>query len=566
MSQKIRSRTRAPRREVTLAGRLFRWNMALLVGAVTVVSLLWGVVQYVEARQQYEERVLTMAESVAVMPTVQEALETEDPSEVLAPWAETLRAATGFEYIMIADRHGIRQSHPDPEAIGQRPSLDPAPVLAGQTWTGVEHGHAGLTLRARVPVFDDAEEVIGYVSVGILASEVRLASVQTLPLILGVALVAVGAGAVGARLLSRRLRADTHGLEPKEIATLLDGREALLHAIGEGVIGLDRQRRVVLANTPARELLHLPEDHLGRTPAQLGLSAEAEQVLSGDGPGDDPGGDLLLGAHGRILVCTRRPVRVREADGGVVVTLRDRTELTRLTDQLDGARTVTAGLRAQRHEFANRIHTVSGMLELGAVDRARDYLSELATATSGADAQIAARIGDMTVAALVLAKSVQAAERGVQFSLSELSHLPEDQPSDLRDDLLLVVGNLVDNAMDAAGPDGWVELMVRRHGAAGAGAGDGAGEGAGDVVEVRVIDSGPGLDPEIAREIFHVGRSTKGDDGQRGMGLALVRQACLRRGGTVAVEAEEETTFAAYLPVRRPEAREAEAREEGSET
>lgn len=530
-------------REVSLVHRLFRWNIVLLVGAVTLVSLLWGVNRYLEVRAQYEEQVLTMAESVAVMATVQDALQTEDPAEILAPSAETLREASGYEYIMIADAEGLRQSHPDPEAIGGSPALDPAPVLAGQTWTGVEHGHAGLTMRARVPISDDAEEIIGFVSVGVLASEVRVASLQELPLILGVAALAVGIGAVGARMLARRLRADTHGLEPREITALLDGREALLHAIGEGVIGLDRGGRVVLANTPAQELLRLPAEHLGRTPAQLGLSAEAQAVLTGPGPGED----LLLSVDGLILVCNRRPVRLHDDDGGVVVTLRDRTELTRLSDQLDGARTVTDGLRAQRHEFANRLHTVSGMLELGGVDQAQEYLSELSLATSGADAQIAARIGDMTVAALVLAKSVQAAERGVQFSLSELSQLPAEQPHDLRDDLLLVIGNLIDNAMDAVGADARadaqsdarVELMVRQHG----GVTDG-------VVEVRVIDSGPGPDAGIAEELFNIGRSTKDPDGRRGLGLALVHQACMRRGGSVSVEHEDETSFCAYLPVR----------------
>ncbi|MBO0595771.1 sensor histidine kinase [Nesterenkonia sp. E16_7] len=525
--------------EVSLVRRLFRWNIMLLIGAVTLVSLLWGVNQYLEVRAQYAERVLTMAESVAVMDTVQDALRTEDPAEILAPWAETLRAAGGYEYIMIADAEGLRQSHPDPAAIGGRPELDPATVLAGETWTGVEHGHAGLTMRARVPITEDGGEVIGFVSVGILASEVRLASFQELPLILGAAALAVGIGAIGARMLARRLRADTHGLEPREITALLDGREALLHAIGEGVIGLDREGRVVLANTPARQLLRLPVDHLGRTPAQLGLSAEAQAVLSGPEPGED----LLLSVDGLILVCNRRPVRLHEDDGGVVVTLRDRTELTRLSDQLDGARTVTDGLRAQRHEFANRLHTVAGMLELGGVDRAQEYLSELSLATSGADAQIAARIQDMTVAALVLAKSVQAAERGVQFSLSELSQLPADQPHELRDDLLLVIGNLIDNAMDAAISEplaqARVELMVRHHG----GVTDG-------LIEVRVIDSGPGLDPEIAAEIFSIGRSTKDEAGRRGLGLALVHQACMRRGGSVSVEHEDETTFFAYLPVR----------------
>lgn len=521
--------------EVSLVRRLFRWNIGLLVGAVTLVSLLWGVNQYLEVRAQYQERVLTIAESVAVMSTVQDALETEDPAEILAPWAETLRQASGYEYIMIADADGLRQSHPDPDAIGGAPELDPAPVLAGESWTGVEHGHAGLTMRARVPIANEAEEIIGFVSVGVQASEVRLASVRELPLILAAAALAVGIGAVGARMLARRLRADTHGLEPREITALLDDREALLHAIGEGVIGLDRDGRVVLANTPARELLRLPADHLGRTPAQLGLSREAQKVLTGPEPGED----LLLSVDGLILVCNRRPVRMRQADGGVVVTLRDRTELTRLSDQLDGARTVTDGLRAQRHEFANRLHTVSGMLELGGVDQAQDYLCELSLATSGADAEIAARIEDLTVAALVLAKSVQAAERGVEFSLSELSALPAGSPHDLRDDLLLVIGNLVDNAMDAAGVDGAVELMVRQH-----------GEVTEGLVEVRVIDSGPGLDPGIAEEIFSIGRSTKDSAGRRGLGLALVHQACRRRGGSVTVEQDPETSFCAYLPIR----------------
>ncbi|WP_180967384.1 ATP-binding protein [Zhihengliuella halotolerans] len=523
------------RRGVPLARYLFRWNLILLAGAVGAVSVIWAVTDYRESRSQYEQQVLTMAESVAVLPAVQDRLAGEDPEQELAALAETLREASGMRYIVFVDADGIRRSHPDPDAIGQPPRMDAGPVLDGQTWTGVERGPAGLTLRARVPVQSaGTDDVVGYVSAGILASEVRIASVESIPLILGAAALVVGLGGAGAHLLSRRLKAKTHGLEPEEIAALLDGREALLYSIGEGVVGLDRESRIVLANDSARDLLDLPALHLGRTVAELGLEPRAREILGGTDAAD---GELL--AHGgRILVCDRRPVH---AGGGVVVTVRDQTEVARLTDQLDGAHTVTNGLRAQRHEFANRIHTAAGLLELGAVEEAKDYLTELSAATTRTAAEIAARIGDLAVSALVLAKSVQAAEQGTDFEVSALSSLPEGLPPAVRDDVLLVVGNLVDNAVDAAGPGGWVELFVLWHDVDG-----GAG-----MIEVRVTDSGPGIAPELGETVFAAGTSTKDAPGtdRRGLGLALVRQMCVRRGGTVEVDDDGATTFSVLLPV-----------------
>ncbi|WP_010523972.1 ATP-binding protein [Nesterenkonia sp. F] len=553
------------RRRIPLSRRLFLVNVLLLVGIVLAVGALWFVHERREVHQEYEHRAMTMAETVAAMPQVREDLTAEDPAETLAPLAETLRKASGFRYIVIVDRHGIRQSHPVEEAIGRPPHTDPTPVLEGEIWTGTERGPAGLTLRARVPVRgDDGETVLGYVSAGILAGDVRVASREDVPYILGVSGLVLLLGAAAAHLLARRIRADTRGLEPEQIAELLDSREALLHAIGDGVLALDHDGRIVLANPPARRLLGLPADDaetLGRSPRELGLD-EALAVALVDGPSSgsaedaagerDPDRDAtdaadageLLAAGDRILICRRRRVRPEEPDGGTVITLRDQTDLRRLAEQLDGAQTVTRGLRVQRHEFANRIHTVAGMLELGAVERARAFVAELSAETTRDGAEIAARLADPAVAALTLAKAAQAAERQTEFTLTELSSLPDDLDSELRDDLLLIIGNLVDNALDAAGAGGRVELLVRQHALGGVD---------GDVVEVRVTDSGPGL-AAGEDQVFAAGFSTKtGAAAERGLGLALVRQACRRRGGEVVVDAEEETIFSAYLP-REPSA------------
>ncbi|MHA6802340.1 ATP-binding protein [Salinifilum ghardaiensis] len=531
MTKRVRRRAPLP-----LTRYLFLVNAALLVVTLVAAGSLWTLHEYRDVRAEYTRRAMTLAQSVAALPQVRGYLADPEHRGEIAPLAARIRRAADVRYVVIVDSDGIRHSHPDPRAIGGHPHTDPAPVLAGNTWTGVEWGPAGLTLRARVPVRDEAEEVVGYVSVGVLSSRVTLAARNALPVIGTTLLLALALGAGGALWISRRIRAKTHGLEPAEITELLESREALLYAITEGVLAVGADGTVLLANDSAREVLGLPRDCVGRTPRELGLDEQLCDVLSGA----DTREDVFLAVGGRLLVCNPRPVRIGEQGTGRLVTLRDHTEIVRLGGELDGVRTMANGLRAQTHEFANRIHTVTGMLDLGAVGEAREYLSELSATTTRASTSVSERVHDTALAALVLAKSAQASERGVEFELAALSDVPRELPPQLRDDVLLIVGNLVDNALEAVGGSGWVELLVRLHR-------DGE-----PLLEIRVTDSGPGPAPAVAEEVFAAGVSTKGSGGtgHRGLGLALVRQAAQRWHGSVDVDATEETVFSAYLPVR----------------
>jgi two-component system CitB family sensor kinase len=525
------------RLRLSLTGQLFAANTLLLTLVLVASGVVWSLYQGEAVENGFEERVLGQARTIAVLPEVVEAMSGPGAEDVLAPLAEDLREASGVRYVVFVDRHGIRLSHPDPDEIGRPPSNDPSRVLAGEEWTGVKRGPAGLTLRARVPVRDGGGEVIGMVSVGALAGEVGTVSAEARRITVAVLVAALVPGAGAAYVISRRIRAKTHGLEPEEITELLEGREALLHAIREGVVGLGGDDRVVLANTPAREILHLPPDCVGRPLEELELDEPLVRLLRGE----DDGEDRFVTAGARVLVCNRRTVRSHDGDTKAVVTLRDSTELVRLSRQLSGARTVTRGLRAQRHEYGNRIHTVAGMLELGAVDKAREYLAELSDAHTHAGMEAAERIADVALAALVLAKAAQASEAGTRLELSPMSLVPAELPPRLRDDVLLVVGNLVDNALDAAGSGGRVELLARTHGPRESGV-------AGGLLEVRVTDSGPGIPPDRLDRVFTAGFSTKdGGEGPRGLGLSLVSQACARWGGGVEVSTEDETSFTAYL-------------------
>lgn len=526
----------------SLTGQLFIANVVLLTLAVVVTASMWTVHNYWELEHQYERRALAVARSVATVPAIQQALASaEDPEPRVAPLAERLRVSSDARYVVVMDTAGIRYSHPDPDEIGRRAANDPSPASEGQAWTGTQFGPAGWTLRAKVPVRSSTSEdsnVIGVVSVGIAVSEIEGAAVRAASVAAGAAVVVLVGGALGAWVISRRVRAKTHGLEPREITQLLEHREALLHAIREGVLAVNAEGEVELANQPARDMLGLDAHCVGRSLATLGLESGIHDILSGARSGNDQ--MAMVGS--RILVCNRRDT----GDGRAVVTMRDHTELMRLSDELDGARTVTRGLRAQSHEFANRIHTVAGMLDLGSVEQARSYLTELSPSHDRAGSEITGRINDVALAALVMAKSAQASERGLRLDLAPVTRIPDELSADVREEVLLVVGNLLDNALEAAGTDGWVELLLLAH----------EGPQTPPLLEARVSDSGPGIADAVVDDLFTAGTSTKlastasGDDrSHRGMGLALVRHACARRGGWITVDTDGETAFTAYVPL-----------------
>jgi sensor histidine kinase regulating citrate/malate metabolism len=387
-------------------------------------------------------------------------------------------------------------------------------IRQGRSWVGV----IGDSLVAHVPVIGDHSDVVGIVAAGV-ATPTFLEGIVNSPgealLILGVATVI---GVVGSLLLARRVKRQTFGLEPREIAGLVEHREAMLHGIREGVVGLDTSHRITLVNDQARRLLSLPSDVVGRSVSDLDLNDRLVDVLTGRA-GD--GADEIVLRRGRALVMNRMPISLEGTEVGSVVTLRDRTEIVTLQHELDANRSTTDALRAQAHEFTNRLHTITGLIELGEYDEVRRYVDRVSHTREAWHTEVSERIGDSAVAALLIAKASVAAEHNVGLRLTTRSRLGEVDES-LSADLVTVIGNLVDNAIDALPADGWIEVDISH---------------TDDEVLVVVTDSGPGVAPDIAEEIFRHGFTTKAaeEGGQHGLGLALTRQTCRRRGGSVEV-------------------------------
>jgi sensor histidine kinase regulating citrate/malate metabolism len=299
----------------------------------------------------------------------------------------------------------------------------------------------------------------------------------------------------------------------REITRMYEYYSAVLHAVREGLLLVDADGRVQLVNDEAQRLLGLGDDVVGRRLGDLGLAPGLVAAALGETAESD---DLYV-AGDRILVVSSSPAEWEGHDVGAVVTLRDHTELRSVTGELDAVRGLTESLRSQTHEAANRLHTVVSLIEMGRPEDAVEFAtSELEVAQRLTD-QVVSAVGDPVVAALLLGKSAEAAERGVDLTVS--GELPSLLGVPARD-LVTVIGNLVDNALDAVSGAGWKRVDVAL-------SGDGAG------LSVTVDDSGPGLDEDAATRVLERGWSTKAAG--RGVGLALVAQVARRHRGGVTV-------------------------------
>jgi two-component system, CitB family, sensor kinase len=519
------------RRGFPLAVQLLAMQVAIVLATLVAAGFLAAHVQEDQIRRTYAGRVLTIARSLAKLPSVRAAYRTDDPSRTLQPLAEQVRVSAGAEFVVFTDRHGIRYSHPDPTQIGHKVSTDPGVALAGGEFVGTETGTLGSSLRAKVPVRDSAGQVVGVVSVGVLESRLRADQAVVVPRLVAWLAGAAAIGVLGALVVTRLVRRRIFGLEPEEIAELLRTRDAMLHSVREGVVALDSRGRLALVNDEAMRLLELTEDPSGRPAAEvLGANDLLPLALSPESLTDQ----LVLSGE-RLLVVNSSAARVGDREVGRVMTLRDRTELFDALRALDGQRDITDALRAQAHEFSNNLHVVSGLIDLGRPGEAVAFIERVGGGSGTTYGASLREVEDAAVAAALVTKSATARERGVGFRLD-----PDSEVGDgAGDDLVTIINNLVDNAVDATGNGGSVDVLVRHTEQ--------------DGVEVRVADDGPGVPAEIRARMFNAGVTTKApttDHHGRGIGLALVSRIVARRHGTISVSerAEGGTVFSVTLP------------------
>jgi two-component system CitB family sensor kinase len=518
-----------------LSTQIFAGQVAILVATALVGFALFAREERIQLDSQYEQRATSIAETVAADSEVGQCLApgARPCGDEIQQFAERVMATSGAAYVVVIDMHQVRHSHPDTALIGQKVA---EPIVTSPT-VDIDPGSVGRSANGRVPIYwPNAKTQVGEVSAGILESRVSTALWAVLPDYAAWFAVALLIGGGASWLLARRLKKRTFGLELDEIAKLLQEREALLHGIREGMIAFDRAGRITMVNDEARRLLGLGGTGVGSWIEDIVAPGRLRDVLSGAIDGKD---EVVL-TDDYCLTVNRMPVVLAGQPHGSVVTLRDRTELSGLLRELDSVKGLTDALRAQQHEFANRMHTVAGLIELGESGEALSYLKDL----SGAEAEFAeslrARIASPLIVGLILAKSAVATERGIELELTEDSWLG-DVPAKSQA-LTTILGNLIDNAFDAVGgvhgparAPGRVTVSLLEDE---------------DRIRVEVADNGPGIAAEDMESVFVDGFSTKPDSGtlRRGLGLALVHRLVQRLGGRIEVAPGPGAVFQVSLP------------------
>ena len=522
----------------SLAGQLFAMQAVLIAVVVAGYALFTYVSDERQAERAAGRQAMAVARSIADAPSVHAAIGTPNPSARLQPYALKVMRDADVDFVTIMDPQGIRWTHPTPQLIGKHFVGNIEQAQKGGSLTEKYKGTLGMSVRAVTPVKDVNQKVIGLVSAGIKVQAISRQVRGQVSALLGVAAGALALGAVGTYVVNALLRRHTHGMNAAELSRMHDYHEAALHAVREGLLMLDGQYRVALINDGGRELLGLAGEQgvIGTSVADLGLPSPLTGALLASEPRVD---EVHLTAE-RVLVVNTSPVSGGERRG-TVVTLRDVTELQSLMGELDSERGFTQALRSQAHEAANRLHTVVSLIELGRAEEAVDFATaELELAQALTD-QVVAAVSEPVLAALLLGKTAQANERGVELVVSQESRmddglLPDALPAR---DLVTILGNLIDNAVDAAQGSPRARVTVTAY-------------AEGSELVLRVADTGTGVDPAHADLVFQRGFSTKpSGPGGRGLGLALVRQAVHRHGGGLTVAEAENggAEFEVRLPL-----------------
>ncbi|WP_284975072.1 sensor histidine kinase [Arthrobacter sp. efr-133-TYG-104] len=514
----------------TLTTQILLASLSLLFLTVVLGGVLFTMISNQTLDQQYQLRALGIATTTAQMPEIRSALAAGDPQKVIAGLAQQITSAAQPDYVVVSDRNGVRFSHPDPTLIGRRLE-EPVAVLDGQTHVGFDPGSLGTSANAKAPIFGSDGSVIGQVSVGIEETHVLDNQVRNIWLITGFSALVLALGFIASLLLSRRIKRVTFDLEPAEIASLLQEREALLHGIREAVVGLDDDGKVTVINGEARRLLHVEGEALGKPVAELIPDGRLRDLLTGK----LSGADQVALTEDSLLVVNRMPVATAGRSIGSVVTLRDRTEIEGLVRDLHSIQGLMEAMRALEHEYANRLHIVDGLLEMGDVDQAKAFVSQVSSMSHSLGEGLRSRIAPPELAALLLAKVAVAAEQDVQMTVtpgSRLEHPEVDQA-----ELLTIVGNLLDNAVDALANTPRPRTVSVHFDDA-------------DGVFIAVRDNGPGVPADRVEQVLVDGYSTKEPRPgmRRGIGLALVSRIVHRAGGTLDVFPGPGGHFEVWLP------------------
>lgn len=504
------------------------------IGAYTYYQLDAQLHRDLGARAQVQAR------EIALIPTLVSAVEKNDPVKI-AELMKKIRASSDASYIVIGDKQTRHLYHSEyTDRIGT-PMVggDNKEVLEGKSIISIRKGGIGVSLRSKAPIMDDNNNVIGIVSVGYLKSHIDNLNARTLTQIVVSIVMLLIALFVFSWLLSKNLKRQMFWLEPKEIALLVRQQKALLEAIYEGVIAVDPQLRIITINHAARELLDLRQPAGALMGREIGEVIQSQPDFFGASQlGHDTHDEVCRFNHVRVIASRVRIMQEEELQGWVI-SFRDKNDINTLSSQLSQVKRYADNLRIMRHEQLNWTATLAGLLHMQRYDEAIRYVEAQSEGAQEILDFISQRFSSAALCGLLLGKYSSAKEKGVELRFDPACQLGQIPAALNETELMSIIGNLLDNAVDATlhcdAPHEAVELYISDNG---------------NELVIEVADRGTGIAPKVRDTLFEQGVTTKDDKGDHGIGLHLVASHVAQAHGSIEVSDNEPhgTIFSLFIP------------------
>jgi len=522
---------------LTLKTRMIVYVVVLVFFQLIVLGSLSSSMLAEVQLNQLSKRALSLANSIALSPEIQRLIAINDPDKDIQKFAERVRLKTEAEFIVIGDKDGRRFSHPNPELIGRLMvgGDNTRALLYKEEYISRAIGTLGPSLRAKVPVIQDGI-VIGVVSIGFLERTITSKQYSLVSKVLLVLLLLLTVGVISAAVLARSFKKAIFDLEPSEIGRLFSERNIIIESVREGIIATDKKDQITLMNKNAFSILGVDnkKSFIGSSLSELISNASFQKIIK-------TGKSILdseVKLNNKIILCNSIPLLQKNKVVGVVTSFRLKDEIDSLGKELCQLKDYSELMRAQTHEYSNKLHTISGLIQLGANEEAIELIGQETSGYQELMQLLIRAVPDPIIAGCILGKYNRAKELGIELTIDNDSSFTDVPLFIDRQQIVSIIGNLLDNAFDALLKNKVVNKRVNL-----------SLVDLGNDLIIEVEDEGNGVKPELQNAIFEKGFSTNEGQG-RGMGLNIVKKSVHKLNGQITLSTSSlgGALFTVYLP------------------
>ena len=513
------------RKKYRLKTKIVFFTVLIIIASIIFTSVLFSKWTLNNLRQTVRKNNMNLAINIGSYSHFGDIIEDgRDKNTIQAYTKNILDKTKNIDFIVIADMKGIRIAHPNEARIGEKivGGDEDRVIKQGDTYVTEEVGTLGKSIRAFAPIRNSEGDQVAFVLVGTLVREFNFIKNEALRTIITYSIGGLILGIIGSLVFANDIKKSLLGLEPFEISSMYREKISMLEAIQEGIISIDKDMRIVTINDSAIQILKIQSKNLvGQKITDIIPNSNMVEVFES--------GESIIGGEGKLngvnIVRNIVPIKEDENIIGAVATFRDKTELTKMAEEITGYNEIVNALRANSHEFSNKLHIILGLIQIEELEEAKDFIIGIKNKEEKKINYTLKMIKDPIITSLLLGKFNRANELGVKFKIMPSSSLEKLKDKELSYSLVTIIGNLIENSFEAfinvEDRPKEVRLTIKTEK---------------DLIKIIVEDTGSGIKKSHIKEIFKNSYSTKGKD--RGFGLSLIQNKLATLSGSISIDSE----------------------------